>query len=791
MKVSVNWLKDFVDINLTPEQLSEKLSLAGLEVEEILIRGLDVDKVVVGEVLESEKHPNADKLKVCKVNVGEEILQIVCGAPNVAKGQKVPVALVGAELPIGLKIKKARLRGVESVGMICAQDELGVSDDHSGIWVLPDDAPIGVPLKEYLKDQKDIVFDLSITPNRPDCMSHLGVSREIAALTQKELRYPKIKVTESGKDIGELAKITIHTSEGCPRYAARVIKNIKIGPSPSWLKNRLEAVGIRSINNVVDVTNYVLMELGHPLHAFDYDKLANHEIQVRLSQEGEKFVTLDGKEHTLPENVVLICDAEKPVAIGGIMGGENSEVTAETTSVLLESAYFNPTFINKAAKKLNISTDASQRFERGADPNGVIEALNRATQLIQELAGGEVAKGIIDIYPTPIKEKRVPLRLDYINKLIGVEFTEPQVKELLEPLGIKVNNGECVVPTYRPDIERPADIAEEVSRLYGFDKIPARDITEIPYGLKENEQDEFIDEVKMYFAHRGFYEIITNTMVKKEQHERIIGEEALPILNPISQDFSAVRRYLVPSMLEVIRNNIRRQNYNLRLFEVNRIFHPLKNKETLPEEELHLCIGITGKRYPIHWSYPEENVDLFDMKGIIESFFKEISLDNFEFISYDNFVSNGENLAIRLNDEIIGFVADVKSEILSQLDIEQRVYVAELDLLKVYKARRKEKKYKAISRFPKMERDVAFVVDKSQSSKEIVDFIWENGGQYLVDVIIFDRYEGKKLEEGKQSLAFRMVFQSNERTLTDDEVNKKFQEIIKKVEKKFHARLRQ
>lgn len=791
MKVSLNWLKDFVEIPFSHEELATRLSLAGLEVEEIILRGIAEEKVVVGKVLRSERHPDADRLKVCLVDVGNEQLQIVCGAPNVAEGEKVPVALVGAELPNGLMIKKAKIRGVESNGMICAEDELGLSDNHSGIMVLPQDAPVGMKLKDYLASLSDIVFDLSITPNRPDCLSHLGVAREIAAQTDTELTMPYIEVKEEGPDIHQLTRVTIHNPEGCPRYAARVIRNVSIGPSPAWLKNRLEAVGIRSINNVVDVTNYVLMELGHPLHAFDFDRLKGNEIRVRLSASGENFTTLDGKTHTLPENVVLICDAEQPVAIGGIMGGENSEVTFTTTNILLESAYFHPVFIHRAAKSLNISTEASQRFERGADPEGVIRALNRATQLILETAGGEVAKGIIDVYPNPIRPTRIPVRLDYLSKVIGIPLTLEQVEELLEPLGI-VREGEVwIVPTYRPDLERPVDIAEEVARLMGFDNIPSRTVTEIPYGMEENRLDLFVDEVKCYFANSGFYEVITNSMVRKDFFEKLTGLEHIAILNPVSQDYTGLRRSLVLSMLEVIRTNVSRQNYDLRLFEINRTFHPRNDEEKLPEEQLHLCIAITGNRFPGHWSYPEQKVDFFDLKGIVELFLEQFSLDTYRFISYDNFVSNTENIAVSVNNEIVGFIAKAKNELLDAFDIEQDVYIADLNLAKIFEWRRTEHKFQEYSRFPRMERDMAFVMDRGIQVGDVLDFIKEEGGKHLVDVTVFDRYEGKGIPAGMQSLAFRLYYQSMERTLTDEEVNRAFMDIIQKIEKRFHARLRE
>ncbi len=791
MKISYNWLKEYINLTLTPEQLAEKISLAGLEVEEMQETGFKTENVFVGKVITCEQHPNADKLHLCTVDYGrEEPVQVICGAPNVAQGQKIPFAAVGAALPNGIKIKKAKLRGVESYGMICSQAELEISDDHSGIWVLPEDAPVGAPLKEYLQNESDVIFDISVTPNRPDCLSHLGVAREIAALTGEKLLVPQPKVKEDSRDVNELIKITVEAEDGCPRYAARVIENVKIAESPQWLKDKLNAVGIRSINNIVDITNFVLMETGHPLHAFDLDTLAGKQIVVRYAKKGEKFVTLDGVERELPEKSVMICDKEKPVAIGGIMGGENSEVTSGSTSILLESAYFNPVRINKTSKFLKLFTEASHRFERGADPNGVEYAMERAVELMQELAGGTVLKGMVDVYPRPVLPNEIPVDLKMINKIIGMTFTLEQVKNLLAPLGIKVENGRFIVPTYRPDVERTADIAEEVARIYGYDNVPQRDVTEINYGVTTNEFDDFVDELKILLSGMGMYEAVTNSMGRKELFEKITGMKTVDIVNPVSGDLTALRNSLVPSILEVLRNNINRRNTDLRMFEINNIFFPDENGKELPKQEMHLCVAMTGRRYPLHWDVPSESVDFFDIKGVAEEIMDKIFLDNYELFYYDNFISGRENLGIKLNNGIAGFIVGVDDKILKEFDINQKVFILDLNLEKLFSALTIEKKYIPIPRFPGTERDMALILKRNQAVKEIEEFINKIGGKYLTDIIIFDRYLGKSLAEDEQSLAFKLVFRADNKTLTDKEVNKTFNNIIKQVTEKFNAKLR-
>jgi len=483
MKISYNWLKEYLDLKIDPRQLADRLSLIGLEVEEVIESKFDFPQVVVGQVLNVEPHPHADKLSLCQVTTGDEELTIVCGAPNVHAGQVVPIAKIGAVLSQGLKIHKTKIREVESEGMICSRAELGLEEHSEGIWVLSDNLPVGVPLDKALQLETDYIFDIAVTPNRPDCLSHIGIAREVGALVNQQVKIPAIQLQETGQNAAEQIEIEIKTPAGCPRYSARVIRNVRIGESPSWLVRRLEAVGMRPINNIVDITNYVLLETGHPLHAFDYDLIQGKKIIVRESHQAEKFTTLDDKERILNEGTVLICDAKEPVAIGGIMGGLNSEVGTQTQHVLLESAYFTPESIQISARYLGLSTEASQRFERGADPNGNIYALERAAQLMSELAGGEILKGVVDAYPKVIEKRVIPLQVEQINNLLGTSLTKQEMRDILEGIDLKVEGNQITVPTFRPDLHGVADIAEEVARHYGLDHIEPRNQFLIDYNV--------------------------------------------------------------------------------------------------------------------------------------------------------------------------------------------------------------------------------------------------------------------------------------------------------------------
>ena len=790
MKISYNWLKDYVNLKLKPEDLANRLSLAGLEVEEVTAKRLDYPGVVVGRVISVMNHPNADKLKICSVDVGKKQFSIICGAPNVAKDQTVPVAQIGTELPNGLKIKKTKIREVYSEGMICSEAELGLADKSEGIWVLPDTLKIGEPLHQALQFESDFIYDVAVTPNRPDCLSHIGVAREVAALTRQKLRRPKIELIEEKTHASSRIKIRIDTPNGCPRYSARFLANVKIGDSPRWLIERLETVGLRSINNVVDVTNYVLMETGHPLHAFDIDLIEGSEIIVRESDEGEKFTTLDDQERLLKKGTVLICDARKPVAIGGIMGGQNSEVNMQTKNILLESAYFNPESIQISARHLGLSTEASQRFERGADPNGNIYALDRAAQLIREVAGGNIYSGIVDTYPKNIKPCKIPLELPKINNLLGTQFLKNQVKKILEGIELVVENDAVLIPTFRPDLKNSVDLAEEVARLYGLDNIPASQTVKIDYNIKFNELDIFIDKLKNILTGFGLQEIITSSMINSEVWQKLTGEDIYPVLNPISKDMDGLRNSLIPSMAMTLQYNQNRQIKDLKLFEINPVFIPPYKANTQPIEDMRLAIGLLGKREFDLWFSSHQNNDFFDIKGLIEAITHKIFLDNWQFISYSAFALEGVGLGLQVKDETFGFLGKLSNKIASLFEIDDDTFVAEISLTKLFKHLHKEKKYTPIPRFPSVERDLALIVNEDIESGRIAELINKDGGKLLTKLELFDLYQGTQISADKKSVGFRLTFQSQERTLTEEEITESMNKILRSVEKQFEAKLR-
>ncbi len=790
MKVSYNWLKDYLSLSLEPHQLADRLSLVGLEVEEIIERRFDIPRVVVGRVLSVEEHPGADKLRICQVSIGEEELSIVCGASNVAAGQVVPVAKAGASLPNGLKIRKAKIRGIESNGMICSEAELGLHEKSEGIWVLPDNLPPGVPLDKALQLENDFILDIAVTPNRPDCLSHLGIAREIGAIIKQHIHKPETRLKELKDPASSQIGITIKTQEGCPRYSARVIRKVEVGPSPSWLVKRLESVGIRSINNVVDITNYILMETGHPLHAFDMDLLAGPEIVVREALQGETFTTLDDKERTLPKGTVLICDAEKPVALGGIMGGLNSEVNTDTRNILLESAYFKPESIQVSSRLLGLSTEASQRFERGADPNGTVYPLNRAAGLIAEICHGEIYQGVVDVYPGVIKENSVSLQVDPINTLLGTSLKQEEMSELLESIDLKVKDGKVIVPTFRPDISGMADLAEEIARLYGLDNIPPRRIFESDYRVRINEFDVFIDELKEILAGLGLQEVISSSMVNSQLWEKATGKKLYPLLNPISKDLDGLRNSLLPSLAQLVQYNLNRKSKDLRLFEINRIFIPPGKKNELPGEELHLSVALTGSRDGDVWYSTQQPVDFFDIKGLTEAICHKISLDNWRFISYSENGLQENGISVICGKETVGFCGRLNQKLTEVFNIEEDIYIADFVVRALFDNRKTDKKYQPIPRFPSMERDLALIIDSDLEAEKLVTAIQKEGGTLLTKVDVFDIYLGKQIPEGKKSLAFRLTFRSSKRTLTEDEVNVLIEKIYKAVQRSFQAKLR-
>lgn len=791
MRVSYNWLKDYVDFDLSPAELAEKLTMAGLEVEEIIPLLPKFDGIVVGYVKEVNQHPNADKLSLCSVETGSEDFQVICGAQNVAKGQNIAFAPIGTKLPNGLMIKKAKIRGVESFGMICSEQELGLADHSDDIWELPEGLRLGEDLYEQLAPEQDYVLDIAVTPNRSDALSMIGVARDVAAIVNSKIRKPDIHKKEGSEKASDAINVTIENPDGCPRYAARVIRNIKIGPSPEWMVKKLIAGGIRPINVIVDITNFVLLELGQPLHAFDLSNVEGSEIIVRDSKPGEKFITLDEKERILPENTVLICDAERSVAIGGIMGGLNSEVSDRTTDVLLESAYFTPARIGAASKRLNLSSEASQRFERGVDPNGVLYACDRAAFLMAELAGGEVLHGIVDKYPVKINNKKVKVRTERVNHLLGTKLTDDTITDIFRRLGINYSNGEADIPTFRPDLEREVDMIEEVARMITFDKIPLREQTFLEYDIPINREDILYQFLKEETRGIGFYEVITNSMISLKEMESIDKAEYVKILNPVSDDMNIMRRSLLPGLLKAAAYNINRNMSDLRLFEIGRVF--LNSHVDSGENQPYLLSAIIhGNRRIANWSENGLAVDYYDIKGCVETFFNKIFLDKVEFILYDKnvYFDINQAVSVHIKNKMIGRFGKINSDITRHLGIDSDVFGFEFSVDEFKKYVDLNQLFEVYSRYPFVEKDLSLIVDNDVQAGDLRQLIYESGKPLVHQVDIFDLFKGEKLGETKKSIAFRIRFQSSDRTLNEKEVSKVFKKIISDAEYKFNANLR-
>ncbi|MFA5833124.1 MAG: phenylalanine--tRNA ligase subunit beta [Bacteroidota bacterium] len=809
MRISYNWLQRYIQLNISPIDLAQKLTSIGLEVESIEYLGKQFDGFVIGEVLDVQKHPNADRLKLCKVRVetNGESLQIVCGAPNVANGQKVIVGCIGAVVPHNqhdpsgkpFELTKASIRGVESSGMICSEKELGLGDDSSGIKVLEQNAKIGLSLAEYL-GLNDVAFEIGITPNRPDCLSHLGIARDLAAVLNKKYSRPKYKLQENKKaSVSKLAKLVVENSVDCPRYIARIIQNVKVQESPAWVKQLLTAAGLRPINNVVDVTNFVMLEYGQPLHAFDYDNLARHTILVKSATKGKKFNTLDGKEHELSGNELMICDGERPVAIGGVMGGLNSEISSATTTVLLEAAYFSPVSVRKTAKRLGISTDASYRFERGIDPNITDEASAYAASLIAELSGGQVAGGKLEKYPKKIIAKKIPIRVQHVNAILGTTLTSKEVKKFLESIEISVTAGKekntfaCTVPTFRPDIEQEIDLIEEIARLYGYDNIDNKTSAEVMFS-KPDLVELQLNNIRKWCEANGLNEILTNSLIDA-QTAAAFSEHPVTVKNPLSVELETLRPSLLSTMLQTVAYNYNHGSSRLQLFEIGNVFSSVTEKKTSTyidgyEEKNLIGMCLSGDANPISWYEKQKQVDLFDLKGLVLSLLKAIGLDNSDLIYYNAPTSLTEmTISVEINNTYVGFIGKVKSETLKKFKIEKEVFFAELDL-GIIATLGSVKKYKEFSKYPTVVRDVAFIVRKNIPVGEIEKCIKSSGGKLITAATLFDLYEGKSLGEEMKSVAFSLSINSIEKTLTDAEIDGVVKTIVQSVTKTFEATLR-
>ncbi|MET3290675.1 UNVERIFIED_CONTAM: phenylalanyl-tRNA synthetase beta chain [Brevibacillus sp. OAP136] len=805
MKVSYNWLADYVDLTgVTPNQLAELLTRSGIEVEGVESRNGGVSNVVVGYVKERSKHPDADRLNVCIVDAGQgEDLQIVCGAPNVDKGQKVPVALIGAKLPGGLAIKRSKLRGVESQGMICSAKELGINDkllakdQQEGILVLPADAEIGMDAVSYL-GLDDYVLELGLTPNRSDCLSMLGVAYEVAAILGRDVMLPDTNVNENGG--ANPVKVSIEAGDHCYQYAGRHFTNATIATSPQWLKNRLMATGIRPINNVVDVTNYVMLEYGQPLHAFTAKEVANNEIVVRLAQAGEKLVTLDDQERTLDAETLLIADREKGLAIAGIMGGANSEITPETTEIILESAYFTPRSIRRSAKMLGMRTEGCVRWEKGVDQSRVLAAGNRAALLIQQLAGATVSVGIADVCVNTIEPKVVKVTLSKLNTHLGMSLTAEDVSGIFTrlqfPFEVADNVWTVTVPTRRGDITLPEDLIEEVARLYGYDNIP----TSLMEGQTTQGQLSVSQQVRRSIRHHlmasGLSEAVSYALVSPAHVDEVEGLHAgavpIPLAMPMSEERSVLRTSLIPSLLETAAYNKNRQNHDLAFFEQGKVFITSETKLTkLPEEPLYVAGLVSGEWIPQNWSGAKQPVDFYLLKGIVESLFAHLGIAD---VAYQQTASRkgmhpGRTADVSVNGENIGYVGQVHPALEKAYDL-TATYVFQFDLDKLINLASKLKDYRTLPKFPAITRDLALVVDRSVPAASLTELIHQQSGDLLESVTLFDVYTGERIASDKKSLAFSLVYRHAERTLQDEEVQQSTAKVIEALKEQLGAELR-
>lgn len=802
MQVSLKWLKDYVDIEITPKELAEKLTMAGLEVESVHESSPPFERVVVAKILSIKPHPNAEKLSLCEVTTGETVFPVVCGAPNIRIGDAVPFAKVGAGIAGGYTIKSSKIRGEVSEGMLCSEEELGIGEDATGIMILSSHLIPGQELADAL-NLKDTVFDISITPNRSDCLSVIGIAREIGAITGKKIRSPKIQLLENKQDIQQVTSVEIIDADPCPRYTARVIKDVTIKPSPAWLRMRLEALGLRAINNVVDVTNYVMLEMGQPLHAFDCRFLEERRIVVRRAKQGEHFLSLDGKDRILNSDILMICDGIKPVAIGGIMGGLHSEVKDDTSDILLESAYFKPSSIRKSARFLGMSTDASFRFERGIDPDGVVRALNRAAQLIAELSGGSICNGCIDQYPRKIETaKNIILRVQRVNDILGTTITVPEIVNILESLEMvtkKVETGiyKVTPPTFRVDITREIDLIEEIARLYGYNRIPITlpsvSVMTAPVDRRRNLQES----IRGIMTGHGYTEVITYSFISplfseylglKEGDER---NSVVRIRNPLSEDQAVMRTTLLYGLLETAKKNINVGCSNLKIFEMGKAFFHQREGE-LPLEKNKLGILLMGLRYDDVWHFKGMKSDFYDLKGCAESLFDGLKISHFKFEAgtQQAFLHPGKACNICMGNNLAGFLGEAHPDVLAKMGLSDRALICELDLDLLVSYFPHKTTYKQISRYPSILRDVAFLIPLGLTAEQMVDFTQDHQEELLEKVNVFDVYIGTGIPDGMKSLGLRFSYRSSRKTLTDDEVNQVHNSIVKDIVRLTGAKVR-
>ena len=798
MNTSLKWIKDLVPgLDCTPQEYMDAMTLSGSKVEGYENMDEDLDKIVIGQVKSIEKHPDADKLVICQVDIGTETIQIVTGAPNVTEGCKVPVVLDGGKVAGGhdgskteggIKIKKGKLRGVESNGMMCSIEELGSNRDmfplapENGLYILPEDAPVGENAVSYL-GLDDTVVEYEITSNRVDCFSILGIAREAAATFGKEFVPPVVTETGNNEDVNDYIKVSVKDDKLCSRYTARVVKNIKIAPSPEWMQCRLRAQGIRPINNIVDITNYVMEEYGQPMHAYDLDTIEDREIVVRRAAKGEQFVTLDGQERTLDDSVLMICDGKKAIGIAGIMGGENSMITDNVKTMLFEAACFDGTNIRLSGRKIGLRTDASAKFEKGLDPNTAIEAMNRACQLIEELGAGEVVGGVVDVYPNVKGDKRIPFEPEKYNKLLGTDIAKETMLAYFSKidLGYDPASNEVIVPSWRQDLECDADLAEEVARFFGYDKIP----TTLPSGEATTGKLTFklrIEAVAREIAEFcGFSQGMTYSFESPKVYDKLLLPQDSPlrkavvISNPLGEDFSIMRTVSLNGMLTSLATNFNRRNKNVRLYELGNIYLPKQVPVTeLPEERMQFTLGMYGEG------------DFFTMKGVIEEFLYKAGMKlkpEYDPESGKPFLHPGRQANVVYDGTVIGYLGEVHPTVAANYAIKERVYVAVLDMPEIISRASFDHKYEGIAKFPAATRDISMVVPKKVLAGDIEKIFDEKGGQFLEKYDLFDIYEGAQIKPGYKSIAYSLSFRAKDRNLEDADITGAMDRIVNALER--------
>jgi len=805
MRVSCKWLRDYVDCELSPEEIAEKLTMAGIEVEGVAPPVAGLDDIITGKILELTPHPDADYLMLCQVDTGSGVVQIVSGAPNLKEGVCVPVALPGTTLPGGMQIEEREIRGEVSHGMICSGAELGTElwgyGDDQGVLILAGDIVPGTGIVDVL-DLNDRILDLELTPNRGDCLSVINVARELKALTGAKLRLPEVALPwELDEPTEDLVKVRIEATDLCRRYACRIMRNVKIGHSPSWMQYRLRSAGIRPINNIVDVTNYVMLEFGQPLHAFDYDQLKGKEIIVRRARSGEKMVSLDGETRHLSPEMLVIADSEEPVALAGVMGGLSSEVTAETRTVLLESAWFDPLSVRRTASRLDLRSESSQRFEKGINPEGVIPALNRAAQLIQQFGAGEPTTGVVDEYPCPAVPHSIRLRISRTNRILGTQLSRAEISEIMTKLDFpcEICGQDALlisIPPYRVDITGEVDLIEEVARIYGYDRIPTTSPVGVLAALGRERAFSLKDFTAEAMVDFGLDEVISYSFIGESAFDKLRFpadsslRKVLQIKNPLREDQSVMRTTLLPGLLDVISYNCHHKLMDLGFFEVGAVFIPSQGNE-LPDERLHLGIAACGKIQD-GWQKNDQERDFYYLKGIVDEFLALARVGELSFEPYTAMptLHPGRAALITAGGQKLGFLGELHPDVLAAYELPSRVVVCEIDLEKLRPLMNLQLIYQTIPRYPGVTRDLAVIVPVSVPAVHVQDLIFRAGGELLRECRLFDVYQGEQVPDGYRSLAYSLLFQSLERTLTDEEVAEIHSNILKTLEQELGARLR-